>query len=105
MFEYEYMEVQTGYYSAPGADMGGSATVDFFFAVTDGWFAEISDLHGSQYNIICNNHLWEYPDPVPGVLSKTKICLVWHNSNAFFGYNRNVEGLCNYSTLSAFFAN
>ena len=97
------MEASTQYYSVPGVDLDRRATVDVFFAVADGWFAENGHLHGSQRNIVCHYYLWEYPILISGILSKTKICLVRHQRNASFDFNRSLEGLCFHCAIPAFF--
>jgi hypothetical protein len=83
--------------------MGGSVVADIFFVATDGWFAEISHIHGSQYNIICNHHLWQYPGVIPGVLSKRKVCPVWYHGGGFFDFNRDFKGVCFYHIIPIFF--
>jgi len=87
------MEAGTKYYSAPGADMDRRVVIGFFFGAADGWFAEISHLHGSQRNIVCNHYLWEYPVVISGILSKEKVRIVRHISSVLFNFNRNAKGL------------
>ena len=97
------METSTQYCSVSGVDLDRRAVIDLFFGVTDGGIVEISHLHGSQCNIVCNYYLWEYPVLISGVLSKTKICLVRHKRNVFVGFNRDSEGLCFHCAIPAFF--
>jgi hypothetical protein len=87
------MEASTQYCSAPGADMDCRVVIAIFFSVTDGWFAEIGHIHGSQYNIVCNHYLWEYPVAVSGILSKEKVRIVRYFSSVLFNFNRNAKGL------------
>jgi hypothetical protein len=93
------MEASTRYCSAPGADMDCRFVIAIFFGVADGWFDEISRIHGSQYNIVCNHYLWEYPVLIPGILSKEKVRIVWYFSSVLFNFNRNAEGLRGHSRL------
>ena len=91
---HEEREEGTQYYSAPGTDMDRRLVVDFFFSAADGWFAEISHLHGSQPRIIRNHYLREYPVLISGIISKGKVRGVRYFSGALFDFNRNAKGLC-----------
>ena len=90
------MEASTQYCSAPAADMDRGVVIDIFFNSADGWFAEISDLHGSQSSIVRNHYLREYPVLISGILSKEKVRSVWNFGSAFFDFNRNAKGLHRY---------
>jgi hypothetical protein len=76
--------------------------IDIFFAVTDGWLAENSHLHGGQRNILCNYYLWEYPVLISGVLSKEKVRIVRYFSSVLFNFNRNAKGLRRHYPLPVF---
>src|ERR1700739_5021938 len=93
IFEHENLEAEAKYYSAPVADMDRCAVIDFFLTAADGWFAEISDLHGSQCSIVCNYYLWKYPVLISGILSKEKVRCVRYFSSALSDFNRNAKGL------------
>jgi hypothetical protein len=93
------MEASTQYCSAPGAGMDRRVVVDIFLAVTDGRFAEISHIHDSQLNIVCNHYLWEYPVLIPGILSKEKVRMVRYFSSVLFNFNRNAKGLHRHDPL------
>jgi hypothetical protein len=87
------VEASTQYCSTPGADMDRCFVIAIFFGVADGWFAEIGHNHGSQYNIVCNHYLWEYPVVVSGILSKEKVRTVRYFSSVLFNFNMNAKGL------------
>ena len=93
IFEHEDRKAGTQYYSAPGADMDRCVVVGVFFGATDGRFAEISHLHGSQHHIVCNRYLREYPVVISGTLSKGKVRVVRYFSGVLFNFNRNAKGL------------
>jgi hypothetical protein len=87
------MEAITQYYSVPGVGLDRCAVIDIFFALTDGWFAEISHLYSGQRNIVCHYYLWEYPRLISGLLSKEKVRIVRYFSSVLFNFNRNAKGL------------
>ena len=93
IFEHEDMEASTQYCSVPAVDLDRRVVIDIFFVAADGRFAQISHIHGRQRNIVCHHHLWEYPVPVSGILSKAKVRSVRYLRSIFFDFNRNAKGL------------
>jgi hypothetical protein len=73
--------------------MDRCVVVDDFFTAADGWLAEISDLYGSQCNIVRNHYLREYSVLLSGILSKEKVRSVRYFSSALFDFDRNAKGL------------
>src|SRR5436853_6149935 len=93
IFEHVDLEAGAYYYSAPGADMDRRVVIDIFFVAAYGWFAQISDLHGSQRSIVRDHYLREYPVLISGILSKEKVRSIRYFSSVLFAFNRNAKGL------------
>ena len=98
------MEAGNQYCAAPGADMDRRVVIDIFFTAPDGWVAEISDLHGSQRNIVRHHYLWEYPVLISGILSKETVRSLRYLSNGLFDFNRNAKGIRWHYPLQVFSA-